>query len=117
MPGNDQDKEKGLDDKRNELDTQMKQKPPVLREVSGESSKIPILDELATSENNNEKHIDHNEKDASQHSIDDIAERIEKKLSTELDEIVTLLRDTLKDSIKTELKDQIKKDTDNESDS
>ena len=115
MPGNDQDKE--LKNKLDEQETHMKQKPPVLREVSGKSSEIPVLDELVTSGNDDESQNAHDDKETGQQNIDDIAERIEKKLSTELDEIVTLLRDTLKDSIKTELKDQIKKDTDKNSDS
>lgn len=115
MPDNDHDKE--LKDKLKEQESSMEQKPPVLREISGESTDIPVLDELVTPEKNDDNYDPRREKEPGGQNIDDIAEQIEKKLSTELDEIVTLLRDTLKDSIKTELKDQIKEDTDKKSDS
>ena len=116
MPDKDHDEDKGLNDKLNESETDMKQIPPVLTELTGESSEIPVLDELVSLESDKVETRAIDQTDDIQHSIDDIAERIEKKLSTELDEIVTLLRDTLKDSIKSELKDQINKDSDKKTD-
>ncbi|NIN35604.1 MAG: hypothetical protein GTO60_11165, partial [Gammaproteobacteria bacterium] len=87
------------------------------KELSGDASKVPVLDELVTTGNDTENRNGEDQETSHQHNIDDIADRIEKKLSHELDEIVTLLRDSLKDSIKTELQDQVKKDKENNSDS
>ena len=71
---------------------------------------IPILDELVTPDDNNETSSGEDEKDEYEHQIEDIADKVEQKLSSELDEIVNLLKGNLKDSIMHELHDQIKKD-------
>jgi hypothetical protein len=117
MAGNDTDKNKELNDKLGELESYMTQKPPVLKELNRDFPEIPILDELVVPQQNNESRDTHDVKEEDERSIDDIAERVEEKLSTELDEIVTLLKDTLKNSIMTELQGKINKDTDKDSDS
>ena len=64
---------------------------------------IPILDELVTADD----YQDHVEQEP---QIQDLADRVQEKLTTELDEIVDVLKVTLKETIMTELKGQIKKE-------
>lgn len=99
-----------LDEKLNELESRVSQSPGH-SDPQAEQAEIPILDELVNPEDYAEDEgatldVTGDEK------IDDIAERIEQKLSVELDDIVKLLKGNLKDSIMHELHDEIKKDAD-----
>lgn len=70
---------------------------------------VPILDEL----------VDPEEYDEAagagppeiEERLEDIAERLERKLSAELDEIVTILKGNLKESILSELNERANKDS------
>jgi hypothetical protein len=97
-----------------ELESLVKKKPQNRVSVMGDQI-VPILDELVTPEGYNDNTVHHTGEDDDQ-QYDDIAEKVEQKLSSELDDIVNLLKGNLKDSILQELHDQTKKDLDKNSD-
>jgi hypothetical protein len=76
---------------------------------------IPILTELVTPPDF-DKSIDDEIQPDDDQKYDVLAEKVEQKLSSELDDIVNLLEGNLKDSIMHELHDQIKKDPNKKSD-
>ncbi|MGY8813167.1 MAG: hypothetical protein ACKVHQ_00415 [Gammaproteobacteria bacterium] len=76
---------------------------------------IPILTELV-SPPDLDKTIEDEIQPNDNYKFDVLAEKVEQKLSSELDDIVNLLKGNLKDSIMHELHDQIKKEPDKKSD-
>ena len=92
-----------LDDRLNELET-------LIDDGGTARAVIPVLDELVdpgvdeTFDAEAEDYPSMDEED-----IEDLAGRIEQKLSAELDEIVNILKGNLKESILNELHDRVKK--------
>jgi len=67
---------------------------------------VPILDELITEDDLSEH----------KHQLDLLADRLERKFFSELDEIVAILKTTLKKDIRDELQDQLEKTQDGKPD-
>ncbi|MGK0297231.1 MAG: hypothetical protein ACI9XC_000833 [Gammaproteobacteria bacterium] len=76
---------------------------------------IPILTELVSTPDR-DKTIEDEIQPNDDYKYDVLAEKVEQKLSSELDDIVNLLKGNLKDSIMNELHDQIKKEPNKKSD-
>ena len=74
---------------------------------------IPVLDELVTEDD----YIEINEAQVTEqisettNDIDDLAQKLEKKLSNELDEVLLLLKGKLKNSIMEELRTELDEQT------
>lgn len=70
---------------------------------------IPILDEVITDEyyEDPDLELENQEPEDIRLHLSDIAERLEQKLSSELDEIVSILKGTLKESIMSELQTRL----------
>jgi len=70
---------------------------------------IPILDELVDDDDYTDA-PDLFDADDSEPLIDDLADRLEQKFYSELDEIVSILKTNMKENIKQELQEQLKHD-------
>ena len=73
------------------------------------SSNIPILDELITDDDYNDPDLilEVSQPADIRFHLSELAERLEHKLSAELDEIVSILKGNLKESIMAEIKTQL----------
>ena len=99
-----------LTDRLNELESLIAEGEETTGPEGTSRQPVPILDELVDPEE-----YDEGAGAAPPHTgerIEDIAERLERKLSTELDEIVTILKGSLKESILSELNERANKDPD-----
>ena len=109
------DKAPGLTDQINELETLVEKKSMQSRVSVVGDRVIPILDEVVTSGSKGRDIESGGNNEYDDGRYNEIIEKVEEKLSLELDEIVNLLKGNLKDSILNELQDQIKKDTNTDS--
>ena len=77
------------------------------------SPAIPVLDDLVTASypEDDDPDFDPQEDGNIRPYLSDLAERLEHKLSMELDEIVSILKGNLKESIMTELQTQMHEQT------
>ena len=108
MVDNKHKQDKVLDKKIDELEslidsTTSDENRQQLNNADNISGQIPILDELVTPDD----YLDVADQEP---HMQDLADRVQEKLTTELDEIVNVLKVTLKETIMTELKGQIKKE-------
>jgi len=106
MPDKTEKQEAILTNKIDELET-------LLQSESGQHEsnlQIPILDDLIDEHDYIDAPDLYLDVDDSEPLIDDLADRLEQKLYSELDEIVSILKTNLKENIKQELQGQLKND-------
>lgn len=116
MPG-DTESDPSLTDKIEELESLLDQQESATDPVPEEQPAIPVLDELVTAEDYQE--IEEVPPEQAAHSggdIDDLAQKLEQKLSLELDQVVHLLKGNLKNSIMEELRTELKEQADTQQD-
>lgn len=102
MADNQEDREKILKDKIDELESLINARAGVHKPA------IPILDEVITAEDYDDP-LDLPGETADENTqLEVLAERLEQKFSAELDEIVSILKGNLRENILTELQDQLK---------
>ena len=107
-------KDPGLNNSINELESLVDNKPAKKRISVVGDQRIPILDEVITPEDYEDYPEEYSLDEDEEPHFEEIVDKVEKKLSHELDEIVNLLKGNLKDSILHELQDQIKREHDSD---
>ncbi len=102
----------GLTDQINELEDLVENKSTQSRVSVVGHRMIPILDELVTTEQDEEQYHTELNTGHDDPNYSQLVDEVEEKLSHELDEVVNLLKGNLKDSILLELQGRMKKGPD-----